>query len=79
MFGRPQVKQFQESYRKVQDQKKIQDYFYFLKLVPHAFLDYIDNEEDYTYSYSLNHNKKTSDNSVMPTVAIILDYAPVKM
>ena len=50
-----------------------------MKLVPHAFVDYIDLEEDFTYSYSLNHNKKTASNALEPTVIFILDYAPVKM
>ena len=34
------------------------DYFYFFKLVPHVFIDEI-NQRDYrSYSYSLNHNSK---------------------
>ena len=55
------------------------DYFYFLKIVPHEFMDYIDQEIDYSYSYSLNHNQKTSDNADFSAVTIILDYAPIKM
>lgn len=42
-------------------------------------MDYIDDEEDHTYSYSLNHNKKTATNGEQPTLVFILDYAPVKM
>jgi hypothetical protein len=34
------------------------DYFYFMKLVPHVFIDQIHNEEYTSYSYSLNHNSK---------------------
>jgi hypothetical protein len=34
------------------------DYFYFLKLVPHIFVDEISNEDYSSYSYSLNHNSK---------------------
>jgi len=34
------------------------DYFYFLKLVPHIFVDEISNENYFSYSYSLNHNSK---------------------
>lgn len=55
------------------------DYFYFLKIVPHEFLDYIDQEIDHSYSYSLNHNQKTSDMPGFASVTIILDYAPIKM
>lgn len=55
------------------------DYFYFLKIVPHEFMDYIDQEIDHSYSYSLNHNQKTSDRPGMASVIIILDYAPIKM
>ena len=55
------------------------DYFYFLKIVPHEFMDYIDQEIDYSYSYSLNHNQKNSDNRDFASVIVILDYAPVKM
>ena len=32
-----------------------------------------------TYSYSLGHNKKDSDNLLFPSLVFILDYAPVKM
>jgi len=34
------------------------DYFYFLKLVPHIFVDEIHLEQYSSYSYSLNHNSK---------------------
>ena len=34
------------------------DYFYFLKLVPHIFIDEIHDESYHSYSYSLNHNSK---------------------
>jgi len=33
-----------------------QDYFYFLKLVPHVFVDEMKQTERNSYSYSLNHN-----------------------
>lgn len=36
------------------------DYFYFLKLVPHIFVDEINDDEFRSYSYSLNHNSKQS-------------------
>lgn len=42
-------------------------------------MDYIDQEEDYSYSYSLNHNKKHSDNPGFAQLTVIIDYAPVKM
>jgi len=41
------------------DENKL-DYFYFLKLVPHMFVDEIYNQEFRSYSYSLNHNAKGS-------------------
>lgn len=44
---------------KVEDEP--QDYFYFIKLVPHVFVDTIGKTEMTSYSYSLNHNKKTAD------------------
>ena len=50
-----------------------------MKLVPHEFIDYVDKNRDYTYSYSLNTNKKGTTNNNEPSLSIILDYAPVKM
>lgn len=58
---------------------KSQSYFYFMKLVPHVFVDKVDSDARNmnSYSYSLNHNKKESAGS--PSMTIILDYAPVNM
>jgi hypothetical protein len=39
-----------------------QDFFYFMKLVPHIFIDEIKEADYYSYSYSLNHNSKVSSN-----------------
>lgn len=36
------------------------DYYYFLKLVPHVFIDKIKNDKFSSYSYSLNHNSKVN-------------------
>lgn len=55
------------------------DYYYFMKLVPHVFVDVIEQEEKSSYSYSLKHNKKETPNQDFPSVEIILDYAPIKM
>jgi hypothetical protein len=38
--------------------KSYKDYFYFLKLVPHVFVDEIKGMYYSAYSYSLNHNSK---------------------
>ena len=48
-----------------------------MKLVPHVFIDKLDNgaRQMNSYSYSLNHNKKEG----VPMLTIILDYAPVNM
>lgn len=54
-----------------------QDYYYFLKLVPHVFVDHIEEQQRNSYSYSLNHNKK--DAPSRPGLTIILDYAPINM
>ena len=43
---------------KTQPESNTQDYFYFLKLVPHEFVDMIEKSKRSTYSYSLGHNKK---------------------
>ena len=40
------------------DTTQTKDYFYFLKLVPHIFVDEYDQENYHSYSYSLNHNSK---------------------
>lgn len=56
-----------------------QEYFYFLKLVPHVFVDHIEQVEHTSYSYSLNHNKKDSEEKDLVSVTIIIDYAPIKM
>ena len=37
---------------------QIKDYFYFMKLVPHVFVDQVVGREFNAYSYSLNHNSK---------------------
>ena len=36
------------------------DYYYFMKLVPHVFIDMINSELYKSYSYSLNHNSKVN-------------------
>jgi len=56
-----------------------QHYFYFIKLVPHVFVDEIESDEKSSYSYSLKHNKKKADGNEHPKVVCIIDYAPVKM
>ena len=56
------------------------DYFYFLKLVPHIFLDEIHTEEYRSYSYSLNHNSKVAMNGDgSGLISMIYDFAPVNM
>ena len=76
---------FAEDLDKVNHDHKInpedipQDYYYFMKLVPHVFVDIIEQEEQSSYSYSLKHNKKDSPDKNFLTVEIILDYAPIKM
>lgn len=57
----------------------VQLYFYFLKLVPHVFLDMISMKEWRSYSYSLAHNKKDASNDALTGLTFILDYAPVNM
>ncbi len=59
------------------DQDRL-DYFYFLKLVPHVFLDEIYNAEFRSYSYSLNHNSKQSQNG-LGLISMIYDFTPVNM
>jgi len=54
------------------------DYFYFLKLVPHVFIDEIQNSEFRSYSYSLNHNSKQSQNG-LGLISMIYDFTPVNM
>ena len=58
---------------------KPQDYFYFIKMVPHIFVDMIEQREWRSYAYSLGHNKKESPTPTFASVTIILDYAPIKM
>jgi hypothetical protein len=58
---------------------KTQLYYYFLKCVPHVFLDMINLKEWRSYSYSLAHNKKDAPGEGMTGVTFILDYAPVNM
>ena len=54
------------------------DYFYFLKLVPHIFVDEINSAEFRSYSYSLNHNAKKSEND-LGMISMIYDFTPVNM
>jgi len=56
-----------------------QEFYYFFKLVPHEFVDYIDGVEKNSYSYSLSQNKKEVDMPELQTLTMIIDYAPVKM
>jgi len=62
-------------YANDQDRK---DYFYFLKLVPHIFVDEINQAEFRSYSYSLNHNAKGSQNG-LGMISMIYDFTPVNM
>jgi hypothetical protein len=57
----------------------IEDYLYFIKLVPHVFIDKLANEDYKGYSYSLNHNSKSADSTATPVVVLILDFAPINM
>ena len=59
------------------DEKRM-DYFYFLKLVPHIFVDEINQSEFKSYSYSLNHNAKQSYND-LGLINMIYDFTPVNM
>lgn len=54
------------------------DYFYFMKLVPHIFVDEISQAEFKSYSYSLNHNAKQSMNDI-GMISMIYDFTPVNM
>ena len=66
---------------------KQQDYYYFMKLVPHIFLDEVWDEEYQSYSYSLNHQFKVrsrADGQIakvlyLPFIRIIYDFTPVTM
>ena len=72
-----------------QDVDSSKDYFYFLKLVPHIFVDEVHLEEYRSYSYSLNHNSKVkldvklpikvSQMAGFPVINIIYDFAPINM
>ena len=64
---------------KTQAEETGQDYFYFMKIVPHTFVDLIEQYERDSYSYSLGHNKKDADNEMFMSITYILDYAPVRM
>jgi hypothetical protein len=64
---------------KLHTETNAQDYYYFMKLVPHVFVDVIEQEEKASYSYSLKHNKKQAADQDYSSVEIILDYAPIKM
>jgi len=64
---------------KINPETNSNDYYYFMKLVPHVFVDTLEQEEKTSYSYSLKHNKKEAPNKDYASVEIILDYAPIKM
>jgi len=46
---------------KIDSEETPQIYFYFLKIIPHTFVDYIQQHERSSYSYSLAHNKKDTE------------------
>lgn len=56
-----------------------QDYYYFMKLVPHNFRDRIAAKSFNSYSYSLNHNMKKAMTQNQPYISIIYDFSPVTM
>lgn len=56
-----------------------QDFYYYLKVVPHEFMDFISQERESSYSYSLSANIKRADASRSPQAIIIIDYAPLKV
>ena len=49
-----------------------------MKLVPHIFVDEINEAEFRSYSYSLNHNSKVSQNG-LGMISMIYDFTPVNM
>ena len=65
--------------RNSQPDEEPQEFYYFLKIVPHEFVDYIEGTQKNSYSYSLSNNKKRVDMPELQEVIMILDYAPVKM
>ena len=64
---------------KFDPEKQEQLYFYFVKLVPHVFIDMFQYREWRSYSYSLAHNKKEAPSNKMLGLTVIVDYAPIKM
>jgi hypothetical protein len=58
---------------------EIQDYFYFMKIIPHEFFDDVNERNWNSYSYSLAHNKKIMGDNDAPTILMKIEYAPVKM
>ena len=59
-----------------QEQK---DYFYFFKIIPHIFVDEFSTSEFNSFSYSLNHNSKTSQLVQLPIITMTYDFAPIAM
>jgi len=70
-------KTFSDARYKVQEIP--QDFYYYLKVVPHEFMDFISQEREASYSYSLSANIKRADASHSPQAIIIIDYAPLKV
>jgi hypothetical protein len=64
---------------KTRPEHEIQDYFYFMKIIPHEFFDDIKERNWNSYSYSLAHNKKMMGDNDAPTIIMKVEYAPVKM
>ena len=56
-----------------------QDFYYYLKVVPHEFMDFISQERESSYSYSLSANIKRADAPRSPQATLIIDYAPLKV
>jgi hypothetical protein len=50
---------------------------YFATAVPHVIYDPYTEEDLYTYSYSLNHNKR--DDQDVPGVSLFYDFSPLTM
>jgi hypothetical protein len=67
---------------KIKPQEKIYNYYKFLKLVPHVFVDATKSghERDYsTWSYSLTQNKKENEEIRAQRIEITFEFSPLTM
>jgi hypothetical protein len=55
------------------------NYDYYIKLIPHLFIDEVSGKEYSAYQYSLSYKSRPTEEEEMPIIMINYDYSPITM